>query len=179
MDNINGTKTERNLMSAFAGECQAKTKYEYYATKADEEGYKQIAAIFTETAGNEREHGKLWYKFLNGGVGTTEENLKVSIVGEKYEWVDMYAQFAKEAREEGFDNIAFLFEEVGKIEREHQERYQKLLDNIQNDKVFEKDEEVEWICSNCGHIHKGKKAQDHCEVCGHPRAFAELVSKNY
>ena len=179
MINIKGTKTERNLMAAFAGECQAKIKYEYYASKANEEGYNQIAAIFLATAANEREHGKLWYKFLNNDIGTTEDNLKAAAAGEKYEWIDMYDKFINDAREEGFEHLAFLFEKVAKIEKEHQERYQKLLENIQKDQVFKKDNKVKWICTNCGHIYLDTKAQDKCEVCGHSKAFSELLSENY
>lgn len=177
--NLKGTKTEQNLMSAFAGESQARNKYTYFASKAKKEGYTQIAAIFEETAGNEREHAKLWYKLLHNGIGSTEENLKDAAGGENYEWVDMYSQFAKDAKAEGFDHIAYLFEEVGKIEKEHEERYLQLLNNLQEQTIFKKEEEVEWVCRNCGHVHKGVEAPGVCPVCAHPQAYFEVKATNY
>lgn len=177
--NLKGTKTEKNLEAAFSGESEARNKYTYYASKAKKEGYTQIAALFEETANNEKEHAKLWYKLLHEGIGSTKENLKNAASGEHYEWTDMYATFAKEAREEGFDHIAFLFEEVAKIEKEHEERYLNLLKNLEEDVVFKKGEEVEWICRNCGHIHKGTSAPETCPVCAHPQAYFEVRAKNY
>ena len=163
---LKGTKTESNLMTAFAGESQARTKYTYYASRAKKDGYEQIAALFTETADNEKEHAKLWFKLLHGGeVPGTVENLKDAAAGENYEWTDMYAGFAKEAREEGFDHIANLFEEVGKIEKEHEARYLALLENVEKGKVFSKDGDMIWQCSNCGHIVVGKQAPEVCPVC--------------
>jgi rubrerythrin len=177
---LKGTKTEQNLMAAFAGESQARNKYTYYASKAKKEGYEQIAAIFEETAGNEKEHAKLWFKLLHGGeVPSTIQNLKDAAEGENYEWTDMYDSFAKEADDEGFAHIAFLFREVGKIEKEHEERYKKLLENIEENKVFEKDEKIMWICRNCGHVHYGEKAPKVCPVCAHPQSFFEQRSMNY
>ena len=156
---LKGSKTESNLMTAFAGESQARNKYTYYATAAKKEGYNQIADIFEETAGNEKEHAKIWFKLLHdGAVPKTEENLKDAAAGEHYEWTDMYDGFAKTAKEEGFDKIAYLFEAVGKIEKEHEERYLKLLDNLTSGKVFERSEQQAWVCANCGHIHYGNKA---------------------
>ncbi|TQQ84855.1 rubrerythrin family protein [Peptacetobacter hominis] len=176
---LKGSKTEKNLWSAFAGESQARNKYDYFASKAKKEGYNGIAAIFSETAGNEKEHAKIWFKLLEG-IGTTEENLKAAAEGENYEWTDMYATFAKEAKEEGFDHIAFLFEEVGKIEKEHEERYLTLLKNCEENKVFEKDSEVTaWHCTNCGHIHFGKKAPEVCPVCNHPMAYFKVKDESY
>ena len=177
--NLKGTKTEQNLQTAFAGESQARNKYTFYASQAKKEGFEQIAALFTETANNEKEHAKMWFKLLNGGIGKTVDNLKDAAAGENYEWTDMYATFAKEAREEGFDHIAYLFEEVGKIEKEHEERYNKLIDNIENGKVFERDGIVVWKCSNCGHIHIGTKAPEVCPVCAHPKAYFEIKADNY
>lgn len=176
---IKGSKTEANLLAAFSGESQARNKYTYYASKARKDGYVQIANIFEETANNEKEHAKMWFKLLNGGIGDTLSNLKDAAAGENYEWTDMYATFAKEAREEGFDHIAFLFEEVGKIEKEHEERYRKLLKNIEEGRVFEKDGKVYWQCANCGHIHEGLEAPEVCPVCSHPRAYFQMVAKNY
>ena len=176
---LKGTKTEKNLMAAFAGESQARNKYTYYASKAKSEGFVQIASIFEETASNEKEHAKIWFKLLHGGMPGTMDNLKDAAAGENYEWTDMYANFAKEAREEGFDKIAYLFDEVGKIEREHEARYRKLLENLESGKVFEKDGEVVWECSNCGHISRGKKAPEICPVCSHPQAYFKLNAKNY
>ena len=177
---LKGSKTEKNLMEAFAGESQARNKYTYFASKAKKEGYEQIAAIFLETADNEKEHAKLWFKLLEGGsVKSTIENLKAAADGENYEWTDMYDKFAKEAKEEGFDHIAYLFEEVGKIEKEHEERYRKLLDNINGDLVFSKDGDRIWKCRNCGHIVIGKKAPEMCPVCNHPKSYFEIKAENY
>ena len=177
---LKGSKTEKNLQTAFAGESQAHTKYQYYASAAKKEGYNQIGAIFTETAGNEKEHAKLWFKALHGGaVPQTIENLKDAAAGENYEWTEMYAEFAKVAKEEGFDKIAFLFEEVGKIEKEHEERYLKLLDNLTSGKVFERSEQQAWVCANCGHIHYGNKAPEKCPVCDHPMAYFKIKAENY
>ena len=179
MSNLKGTKTEANLMAAFAGESQARNKYTYYASKAKKEGYEQIAALFLETANNEKEHAKIWFKLLNDGIGDTASNLKDAAAGENYEWTDMYAQFAKEAKEEGFDKIAYLFEEVGKIEKEHEERYRKLLANVEGGLVFSRDEDQIWQCSNCGHIVVGKKAPEVCPVCHHPKSYFMLRANNY
>ena len=179
MNNIKGSKTEKNLKEAFAGESMARNKYTYYASKAKKEGYVQIAEIFEETAKNEKEHAKLWFKILNDGIGSTIDNLKDAAEGENYEWTDMYDKFAKEAREEGFDKIADLFEGVAKIEKEHEERYKKLLANIEGDLVFSKDNDVIWECSNCGHICIGKKAPEVCPVCAHPQAYFQVKSCNY
>ena len=177
---LKGSKTEKNLQTAFAGESQAHTKYQYYASAAKKEGYNQIGAIFTETAGNEKEHAKLWFKALHGGaVPQTIENLKDAAAGENYEWTEMYAEFAKVAKEEGFDKIAFLFEEVGKIEKEHEERYKKLLENVENGLVFSKDGDRIWKCRNCGHIVIGKSAPQVCPVCAHPKAYFEIKAENY
>jgi len=177
---LKGSKTEKNLMAAFAGESQARNKYTYYASKAKKEGYEQIAAIFEETAANEKEHAKLWFKLLHGGeVPTTEENLKDAAAGENYEWTDMYEQMAKDAKEEGFDNIAYLFEAVGKIEKEHEERYLKLLENVKDGLVFSKDGDRIWKCRNCGHIVIGKSAPEVCPVCNHPQAYFEIKAENY
>ena len=175
-----GTQTEKNLMEAFAGESQARNKYTYFASKAKKEGYEQIAAIFQETADNEKEHAKMWFKLLNGGeIGTTAENLKAAADGENYEWTDMYAEFAKIAKEEGFDHIAYLFEEVGKIEKEHEERYRKLLENIETAQVFAKAGVTVWVCRNCGHIHIGENAPTVCPVCAHPQSYFEVKATNY
>ena len=180
MPELKGTKTEKNLMEAFAGESQARNKYTYFASKARSEGYEQIAAIFEETALNEKEHAKMWFKLLNGGsVPSTKENLKAAAEGENFEWTDMYERMAKEAKEEGFDRIAYLFEEVGKIEKEHEERYKKLLENVEGDLVFSKDGEKIWKCRNCGHICVGKQAPEVCPVCSHPKAFFEIKAENY
>ena len=177
---LKGSKTEQNLMAAFAGESQARNKYTYYASKAKKEGYEQIAAIFTETADNEKEHAKMWFKLLHdGGVPDTITNLKDAAAGENYEWTDMYAEFAKVAKEEGFNQIAYLFESVGAIEKHHEERYLKLIENVENDKVFHKDEEVIWICRNCGHIYRGKDALKLCPVCKHPESYMEIKCYNY
>ena len=177
---LKGSKTEKNLMEAFAGESQARNKYTYFASKAKKEGYEQIAAIFQETADNEKEHAKLWFKLLNGGeIATTEENLKAAAEGENYEWTDMYERMAKEAREEGFDHIAFLFDGVAKIEKEHEERYKKLLENVKDGKVFEAGEVKIWKCRNCGHIVVGTKAPEICQICAHPKAYFEIKAENY
>ncbi len=180
MENIKGTRTEANLLAAFAGESQARNKYTYYASAARKEGYVQIAKFFEETAGNEKEHAKIWFKLLHdGAVPGTVDNLKDAAAGENYEWTEMYAEFAKVAREEGFTRIAYLFEAVGKIEKEHEERYNKLLKNLESGQVFERGEEKMWICSNCGHIHFGKSAPEICPVCAHPKAYFELKAENY
>lgn len=178
--NIKGTQTEKNLMTAFAGESQARNKYTYYASKAKKEGYVQIAALFEETANNEKEHAKIWFKLLHDGdIPATTDNLLDAADGENYEWTDMYDGFAKTAREEGLDHIAFLFEAVGKIEKEHEERYRKLLSNIKEDLVFSKDGDAIWQCSNCGHIVVGKKAPEVCPVCAHPKAYFQVKAENY
>ena len=169
MPELKGSKTEANLLTAFAGESQARNKYTYYASKAKKDGYVQIAAIFEETANNEKEHAKMWFKLLHGGIGDTVDNLKDAAAGENYEWTDMYAGFAKTAREEGFDHIADLFEGVAKIEKEHEERYLKLVKNLEDGLVFSRDGDVIWQCANCGHIVIGKKAPEVCPVCAHPR----------
>ena len=177
---LKGSKTEKNLMDAFAGESQARNKYTYFASKAKKEGYEQIAAIFQETADNEKEHAKMWFKLLNGGeIGTTAENLQAAADGENYEWTDMYAEFAKTAKEEGFTRIAYLFEEVAKIEKEHEERYLKLLNNVKDGKVFEAGEVKIWKCRNCGHIVVGTSAPEVCPVCSHPKAYFEIKAENY
>ena len=177
---IKGTKTEKNLLAAFAGESQARNTYSYYASQAKKDGYVQIANIFEETAGNEKEHAKMWFKLLHGGsVPSTVENLKDAAEGENYEWTDMYEGFAKDAEEEGFTQIAAMFRGVAKIEKEHEERYRALLANIENGVVFEKDEVVVWKCLNCGHIHVGNKAPNMCPVCSHPQSYFELQAKNY
>lgn len=177
---LKGSKTEKNLMDAFAGESQARNKYTYFASKAKKEEYEQIAAIFQETADNEKEHAKLWFKLLCGGdIPTTAQNLADAAAGENFEWTDMYDRMAKEAKEEGFDHIAFLFEEVGKIEKEHEARYKKLLENVQDGKVFEAGEIKIWKCRNCGHIVVGTKAPAVCPVCAHPQAYFEIKAENY
>ena len=177
---LKGSRTEENLRTAFAGESQAHTKYLYYASKASKDGYVQIGKMFEETARNEKEHAKIWFKLLHdGGVSSTEENLADAAAGENYEWTDMYAGFAKTAREEGFDEIAFLFEKVGAIEKTHEERYRKLLKNIQDDVVFSRDGDVIWECSNCGHIVIGKKAPEVCPVCNHPKSYFQIKAQNY
>ena len=177
---LKGSKTEANLMAAFAGESQARNKYSYYASKAKKDGYEQIAAIFEETANNEKEHAKLWFKQLhNGEVPDTLTNLKDAANGENYEWTEMYKEFAETAREEGFTHIANLFEQVGEIEKHHEERYLKLVDNIDNNLVFQRGEEVVWICRNCGHITYSATAPVVCPVCAHPQSFMELHKENY
>jgi len=177
---LKGSRTEKNLAAAFAGESQARNKYTYFASKAKKEGYEQIAAIFLETAENEKEHAKMWFKYLEGGeVKSTAENLKAAAEGENFEWTDMYKEFAKVAREEGFDKIAFEFEAVAKIEKEHEERYRALLDKVEGGKVFIAEDVVVWKCRNCGHIHVGKEAPKICPVCAHPQAYFELRAKNF
>lgn len=176
---LKGSKTEENLLAAFAGESEARNKYTYYASKARKEGYVQIANIFEETAANEKEHAKIWFKLLKGGIGTTAENLADAAAGENYEWTDMYATFAKEAREEGFDEIATLFEGVAAIEKEHEERYKKLLENVEKGLVFSKYGDTIWQCSNCGHICIGKQAPEVCPVCAHPQSYFQVKAENY
>ncbi len=180
MAELKGSKTEQNLQSAFAGESQARNKYTYYASQAKKEGLNQIADFFTETAHNEQEHAKLWFKQLHDGkVPETAVNLVDAAAGEHYEWTEMYAEFATTAKEEGFDRIAYLFEAVGKIEKEHEERYKKLLSNLQDGSMYEDGDDVFWICENCGHIHYGKKALDKCPVCDHPKGYFQRNVKNY
>ena len=177
---LKGTKTEANLQAAFAGESQARNKYTYFASKAKKEGFVQIASIFEETAKNEQEHAKIWFKLLHGGsIPSTAENLLAAAEGENYEWTDMYAEFAKVAREEGFDDIATLFDGVAAIEKEHEERYRKLLANVKGDLVFSKDGDAVWQCSNCGHIVIGKQAPDVCPICSHPQAYFQVRAENY
>lgn len=177
---LKGSKTEKNLMEAFAGESQARNKYTYFASKAKKEGYEQIAAIFLETAENEKEHAKLWFKELNGGeVPSTLDNLVSAAEGENFEWTDMYDEFAKTAKEEGFDRIAFLFESVAAIEKEHEERYRKLIENVEGGLVFSKDGDTIWKCRNCGHIVIGKQAPEVCPVCAHPQSYFEVKAENY
>ena len=180
MANIKGTKTEKNLWEAFAGESQARNKYTYFASKAKKEGYGQIAAFFEETAGNEMEHAKIWFKLLCGGeLHATTENLKAAAEGENGEWTEMYKRMAKDAKEEGFNDIAELFDMVGQIEKVHEERYLKLLSNIEKGQVFARDSEQIWHCSNCGHSHSGKNAPDLCPVCKHPKAYFEIRAANF
>ena len=180
MADLKGTKTEKNLMEAFAGESQARNKYTYFASKARKEGYEQIAAIFEETAGNEKEHAKIWFKLLCGGeVPSTVDNLMAAATGENHEWTEMYRRMAIEAREEGFNKIATLFEAVGRIEKEHEERYLKLLENVKASSVFSKNEKSVWICRNCGHIVDAPDAPNKCAVCEHPQAYFELRAINY
>ncbi len=177
---LKGSKTEANLLTAFAGESQARNKYDYYSSKAKKDGYEQIAAFFAETALNEKEHAKLWFKQLhNGDVPSTIANLKDAADGENYEWTQMYSGFAQVAKEEGFEEIASLFTKVSQIEKLHEERYLKLLKNIEDNKVFSKDEEVIWVCRNCGHVYYGKEALKMCPVCNHPESFMELRATNY
>lgn len=176
---LKGSRTESNLMAAFAGESEARNKYDYFASKARKDGYVQMAEIFEETARNEKEHAKMWFKLLHGGIGSTAENLKAAADGENYEWTDMYAQFAKEAKEEGFDAIAAKFEMVAAIEKTHEERYRKLLSNLEGDAVFSKDGDVVWQCINCGHICIGKKAPEVCPVCAHPQSYFQVKAQNY
>ena len=180
MKELKGTKTEQNLKEAFAGESMARNKYSYFASKAKKDGYVQIAAIFEETAANEKEHAKMWYKYLNGGkVSDTATNLADAANGENFEWTDMYARMAQEAREEGFDEIAEKFELVGAIEKHHEERYRKLLKNIEDAVVFSRDGDVIWQCANCGHIVIGKKAPEVCPVCDHPQSYFQIKAENY
>lgn len=179
MAELKGSQTEKNLMAAFAGESQAHTKYLYYASKAKKDGYVQIGSLFEETAKNEKEHAKIWFKLLHGGMPTTTDNLKDAAAGENYEWTDMYAGFAETARQEGFNEIAALFEGVAAIEKEHEERYKKLLANIEGGLVFSKDGDAVWQCSNCGHIVIGKAAPEICPVCAHPQAYFQVRAENY
>ena len=177
---LKGSRTEQNLMAAFAGESQARNKYTYFASKAKKDGYEQIAAIFEETANNEKEHAKMWFKLLEGGeIKSTPENLKAAAEGENYEWTDMYKEFAEVAKEEGFDHIAFLFEGVAKIEKEHEERYKKLLKNIDDELVFSNDGDAIWVCRNCGHVVVGKDAPKVCPICSHPQSYFERKANNY
>ncbi len=176
---LKGTKTEANLLAAFAGESQARNKYTYYASKARKEGLNQIADVFEETAGNEKEHAKIWFKLLHDGMPDTDANLVDAAAGEHYEWTDMYAGFAKTAKEEGLDKIAFLFEAVAKIEKTHEERYQQLLDNLKNGKVFKREEKQVWVCANCGHVYYGYEAPEKCPVCDHPKAYFQIKAANY
>ena len=175
---LKGTKTEKNLMEAFAGESQARNKYTYFASVAKKEGYEQIAEIFLKTAENEKEHAKLWFKAL-GELGDTAQNLAAAAAGENYEWTDMYDRFAKDAEEEGFTKLAYQFREVAKIEKSHEERYRKLLSNVEMQEVFAKAEETMWECRNCGHLVMGKKAPGMCPVCAHPQSFFEVRKENY
>lgn len=180
MKDLKGTKTEKNLMAAFAGESQARNKYTFYASKAKKEGYEQIAALFTETANNEKEHAKIWFKLLHdGNVPDTMTNLADAAAGENYEWTDMYKNFAEEARAEGFDRIAYLFEGVAKIEKDHEERYLALKDNLEKGKVFAREEKVCWICLNCGHVYYGEKAPEKCPICEHPKSYFQMKGKDY
>ena len=179
MKDLKGTKTEANLQTAFAGESMARNKYSYYASKAKKDGYVQIAELFEETAANEKEHANLWFKLLHGGIGTTAENLKDAAAGENYEWTDMYATFAKEAKEEGFDEIAALFEGVAAVEKRHEERYLKLLANVEGGLVFSRDGDMMWQCGNCGHVVIGKKAPEVCPVCAHPQSYFRILAENY
>jgi len=180
MKDLKGTKTEKNLQEAFAGESMARNKYSYWASKAKKDGFVQIAAIFEETANNEKEHAKMWFKLLEGGaIKSTPEKLEAAAAGENYEWTDMYARMAQEAREEGFNEIAAKFELVAKVEAEHEARYRKLLDNVKKERVFSKDNDVIWQCSNCGHIVIGKKAPQVCPVCDHPQAYFQVKAENY
>ena len=178
--NLKGTKTEANLKEAFAGESKARNKYTYFASKAKKDGYEQIAAIFEETANNEKEHAKMWFKYLEGGdIKSTKENLESAASGENFEWTDMYDRMAKEALEEGFTEIANKFKMVGAIEKAHEERYRKLIENVDEELVFSNDEDTIWICRNCGHIVIGKKAPEVCPVCNHPKSFFERKANNY
>ena len=177
---LKGSQTEKNLLAAFAGESQARNKYTYYASKAKKDGYEQIAALFEETANNEKEHAKMWFKELHDGtVPSTKENLLDAAEGENYEWTDMYEEFAKVAEEEGFKTLAIKFRQVGEIERHHEERFRKLLKNIEDEVVFSKDDDKIWICRNCGHVVVGKKAPEVCPVCAHPKSYFELKAENY
>lgn len=179
MAELKGTKTEKNLQTAFAGESQARNKYTYFASKARKEGYNQIAEIFEETAGNEKEHAKLWFKLLNGISDSTEENLLAAAAGENYEWTDMYKTMAEEAEEEGFKDIARLFRAVGEIEKHHEERYRVLAENINKGQVFKKSDKIYWICGNCGYIYEGTNAPEKCPVCAHPKAYFRQYNENY
>jgi len=176
---LKGSRTEKNLLEAFAGESMARNKYTFYASKAKKEGFVQISELFQETAANEKEHAEVWYKLLHNGIGTTAENLLDAAKGENYEWTEMYKNFAEVADEEGFTQIAFLFREVAKIEKEHEERYLALLNNVEKERVFARDDVQVWQCSNCGHLHYGKKAPKLCPVYDHPQAYFQLLAKNY
>ncbi len=176
--NLKGTKTEKNLWEAFSGESQARNKYNYFASVAKKEGYQQLAAIFEETANNEKEHAKIWFKLLEE-IGDTEQNLQSCIDGENYEWTSMYPEFAKVAREEGFVKIALLFEQIAEIEKDHEERYAVLLKNLKEDKIFKKETKQKWICRNCGYLHEGTGAPEVCPACAHPKAFFEIKAENY
>ena len=179
MNNLMGTKTDQNLRFAFSGESEARNKYTFFASAAQKDGYEQIAAIFTETANNEKEHAEMWFKALSGMGSNTAENLRIAANGEHYEWAEMYSQFAKEAREEGFSELATQFEQVAKIEKDHEERFLKLLANIESDRVFKKDEPITWICRNCGHTFQGTSAPEICPVCKHVKAFFQEKAENY
>lgn len=180
MNNLEGTRTHANLMAAYSGESQATNKYQYYASKAKKDGFNQIADFFDETSHNEREHAKIWFKLLHGGdVPDTSANLADAAAGENYEWTEMYPKFAQEAKEEGFDKIAYLFEAVAQIEKGHEQRYRKLLDNIKQGMVFHRNEKQVWQCANCGHIHEGTSAPEMCPVCSHPKAYFEIHADNY
>lgn len=176
---LKGSKTEQNLWAAFAGESQARNKYTYYASKAKKDGFVQISELFTETANNEKEHAKIWFKLATGGIGSTAENLKAAAEGENEEWTSMYPEFAKVAKDEGFTKIALLFDAVAKIEKEHEERYRLLLQNVENDAVFTKDDKVIWQCANCGYVFTGKEAPEICPVCDHPKAYFQVLAQNY
>ena len=177
--NLQGTKTEANLLAAFAGESQARNKYTYYASKAKKDGFVQVSELFTETANNEKEHAEIWFKLLHGGMPDTMANLTDAAGGEHFEWTDMYATFEKEARDEGFTDIAELFKGVGKIEKDHEERFLALKNNIEKETAFEKDHEIAWVCLNCGHVHYGKKAPQLCPICEHPRSYFAQKATNY
>jgi len=179
MSDLKGTKTEANLMAAFAGESQARNKYTYYSSQAKKEGYEQISQLFLETAENEKVHAKIWFKLLHDGIADTASNLEAAASGENYEWTTMYEDFARDAKEEGFDKIAYLFSAVGKIEKEHEARYRTLLENLNTGKVFKKDEKVSWVCDQCGHIHEGFAAPKMCPVCSHPEAHFHILATNY
>ncbi|MFA9381008.1 MAG: rubrerythrin [Acetanaerobacterium sp.] len=180
MKELKGSKTEKNLLAAFAGESQARNKYTFYASKAKKDGYEQISSLFTETANNEKEHAEIWFKLLhNGSIPDTQANLADAAAGERYEWTDMYASFAKDAHEEGFEHIAFLFEGVAKIEKGHEERYLALAKNIEDNKVFDRGEKVFWVCLNCGHVYYGEKAPEKCPICDHPKAYFQMRGKDY
>ena len=179
MKQLNGSKTEANLMAAFAGESQARNKYTFYASQAKKEGYEQIADIFSKTADNEKEHAEIWFKLLHDVMGGTLENLEDGAAGENYEWTDMYKKFAADAREEGFEKIAILFDLVAGVEKEHEERYRKLVENLNKQEVFKRAQKQFWVCRNCGHIHFGEAAPEICPVCSHPRAYFELKPENY
>ena len=176
---LKGSKTEKNLQEAFAGESMARNKYTYFASKAKKDGYVQISKIFEETAANEKEHAKMWFKYLNGGIDDTAANLKAAAEGENYEWTDMYDRMAKEAHEEGFEEIALKFELVAKVEKEHEERYKKLLANVEGGLVFSKDGDTIWQCINCGHIVVGKEAPEVCPTCNHPQSYFQVKAENY